>query len=185
MASMKSLLSLLHESKDRCLFKNDHIEVLEKDGWYTYTRHNNGNGAVAVLGFVKKPQLLILGRFEETIPHDDGITLASLTGGVEEGEEFEAAATREFKEESGFDVDKEDLVKLGAIRPSKSSDQAVQLFAVELIDADPEKTHRGGGDGTRGEKNAFCRFVSAEDAINSKDPILITMVARLLSVQKK
>ena len=175
---MKSLLSLLHESKDRRLFKNNYIEVLEKDGWYTYTRHNNGNGAVAILGFVREP-FLVLGRFERTIPHDDGITLSSLTGGVEESEEFKTAAVREFKEESGFDADKEDLIQLGAIRPSKSSDQTVQLFAIELVGMDADKTYKGEGDGTRGEKDAFCKFVSVEDAINSKDPILITMVTRL------
>ena len=38
----------------------------------------------------------------------------------------------------------------------------------------------GEGDGSVGEKDAYCKFISVKDAINSKDPMLCTAILRLL-----
>ena len=183
-----SLVKLLRESTDEVLYKDEWIQVLKKDGWYTYIHDGTGK-FVAVLGYqlsqvssdsgVTEPEFMILGRFEDVPPHDDGIQLVSLTGKLEENESSEDGAIREFKEESGLDAPQ--LKNLGTIRLSKSSDSTGYLFAVELVDVDPSKIYKGEGDGTRGEQNSYTKFVTIEQAINSKDPILITMVARLLS----
>jgi len=175
---MKSLRKILEESK--LLWKDDYIEVRKKDGWYTYVHDGTGK-FVAVLGFVKEPEFMILGRYEDSPPHNEGISLASLTGGLEEKENEKDGATREFGEESGIKINKEDLISLGEVRPSKFTDSVGYLFAVDLTNIvdDLDKKYMGEGDGTKGEQGAYCKFVSLEDMLKSKDPLSITCFARL------
>lgn len=168
------------ESKDPVLWEDEWLQVKSKDDWYTYTHGIKSNGkGVGVLAYSKDP-LMILGRYENTPPHEDGIALASLTGMMDKEEEDAlTTAVRELSEEGGYDEDKEKFLSLGEARPSKSSDTTIYLFACEVEHREGEMS--GEGDGTQGEADAYCKFVSLQEAIDSKDPILATMVARLLT----
>lgn len=166
---------------DKVLFKNKWIEVREKDGWYTYSHSSwcKGKG-VTVLGYRKSnDKIEYLGRHELTICHSDEIELCSLSGGFDkEGENYKICANRELEEESGYVInDMRRFIELGSVRPSKSSDTEIFLFAIELKDND-EKIEIV-GDGTKGEEGAYCDWVSREEAINCKDPLVATMIARL------
>ena len=169
------------ESKDPVLWEDEWLAIKQVDGWYTYSHSIKSDGkGVAVLAYCKEPSLKVLGRYENTPCHGDGVALASLTGMVDHGGEGELeTAVRELEEEAGVVADKENFKDLGTSRPSKSSDTTMYLYAVEVEFKEGKLT--GSGDGTKGEDGAYCKFVSLKDAIESKDPILATMVARLLT----
>ena len=166
------------DNKDKTLWENEWLSIKQKDGWYTYMHQEKSDGkAIAVLGYSEDP-FMVLGRYENTPCHGDGIALSSLTGMVDPGEDFLDAAVREFGEESGLDANKEDFIELGEVRPSKASDTIIKLYAVK-IDYVEGKTS-GEGDGTQGEEGAYCKMVSSKEAIDSKDPMLCTAILRLL-----
>jgi len=166
---------------DKVLWKNDWIEVRERDNWYTFTTSPSGNSnGVAVLGFKREVgETQYLGRYELTVCHSPEIELASLTGMCDkEGENVKTTAMRELEEESGYVVnDLRRFIELGTVRPSKSSDYTITLFAIEIKDTD-EKVEIA-GDGTKGEEGAYCKWISREEAVNCKDPLVSTMIARL------
>ena len=171
-------LSKRAQDEKKPLWTGKHLSVYLLDDWYEVL-HDNSGRFVAVLGYrrVGKDAWEYLGRVEKCPPHQDGFALCALTGGMEEGEEQLAAAIRELEEESG--VKATNLKPLGTIRPSKMSDSTGWLFGVDLSDQPDKDRYEGEGDGTEGEKNAYCKFVSYREVVNSKDPILATMAARL------
>jgi len=167
----------MDKNKDPILWQNEWMKVFSRDGWYTYAHHGNGKG-VAVLGYSVEP-FMILGRYENTPPHDDGISLCSLTGMLDkENEEPTEAAIRELNEESGYVKEVNDLLSLGTIRQSKGTDTLMYLFAVELMF--DKENHFGEGDGTKGEEGSYAKFITAKEAIECKDPLLGLMISRLL-----
>lgn len=184
MNSAKEIMNDMHKALagssegDKTLWENEWLEVREHEDWYTYIHQVKSDGkAVAVLGYSEDP-FSPLGRFEVVPCHHDGIALCSLTGMVDKGEKFVEAAVREFKEESGVDVEESELEDLGEVRPSKVSDTVVHLYAVKVSHQDGKMT--GEGDGTKAEQGSFCRFISVSEAINSKDPLMSTMTVKLM-----
>jgi ADP-ribose pyrophosphatase YjhB (NUDIX family) len=168
--------------KDRELYRGEWLSVRRTADDYEYVHQQKmGREAVAVLGYVSS---WLLGRFEICPPHGDRFpTLCALTGGIEPGESPVEAAVRELREESGFDVPMHSIRGLGTpVRPSKASDTVIHLFTVPIKTDQVEGDFFGPGDGTDGEKGAFCRFVHMREALNSKDPLLATMAARRIGL---
>jgi len=163
---------------DPTLWQDEWIAVKKRDGWYTYTHQLKCNGqGVAVMGYRQGPAgLELVGRYENCPPHDDGITLCSLTGMVEGEDNVLQTAKRELWEEAGIDAPEGDFQYVGAARPSKASDTAIHLFLINVAGRDIGKAT---GDGTKGEEGAYCRWISFQDAVMSKDPILATLAARV------
>jgi len=167
------------------IFRGNWIALCRTPDGYEYTKSwRIGTGCVAVLGYTKDR---VLGRFEICPPHEDPEpALCALTGGVDPKESPRQAAVRELMEESGFKVDIADMTPIGSVRPSKSSDTVVNLFAVKL-DPTPEQLKEkciGEGDGSVFEQGSYCRFVDPKEAILSKDPTLATMTARYAGLLK-
>lgn len=162
------------------LFKGKFLTINLLDDWYEFIHDGNGK-FVAVLGYRRlgKDYWEYLGRFENCPPHQDGISLCCLTGGIENDELPLDAAKRELKEESGIDIETKMFKSLGEVRPSKMSDSTGYLFAVDLSHIAEQDKYVGGGDGTKGEMGSFCKWVDKEKAFNSKDPLLITCISRL------
>jgi len=175
---LKEILEDYENKADKTLWKNEWISVKEKDGWYTYTHQEKSGGkAVAVLAYSIDP-LMILGRYEKTPCHNDGVSLTALTGMVEKGNSPLETAIRELEEESGIKMDAEDFQSLGFTRPGKSSDTIMYLFAVKIPFEEGE--YIGKGDGTKGEEGSYCKFVSIDEAINSKSETISAMILRAL-----
>lgn len=174
---MKRLSKRAAESSEE-LWKGDYLSVRLMDSWYEYLHDGNGK-LVVVLGYrrVAVDAWEYLGRYEKCPPHDDGIALCALTGGIEKDEEPLTAALRELKEESGIVCDPK-IESLGTIRPSKASDSTAYLFSVDLQEVPDKDKYVGEGDGTEGEKNSYCKWVSSVDVLKSKDALLITAMAR-------
>jgi len=157
------------------LYKNDWLSLKEMDG-YIYSHESRSNGkivAILVVDSEKHPGE-VLGRYEDCPPHEDGITLTSITGGVED-DDVEGTAVMELKEEAGYVADETELIPLGTVRPTKSTDTTVYLFG---IDVKGKEQGEAEGDGSEGEKGAYTDWVTEKEAVDCKDPLVATMIAR-------
>lgn len=177
------------------LFKNKWLTIrkktLENGCEYIYSHADwcNSEG-VAILPFrvvmdyslteLGIPKREFLGRYEICPAHSDEVELCSITGGMDkEGERPVFTAVRELEEEGGYRVNPEHVIHLGAVRPSKSSDNIMNLFAVDVDKANATKVEAV-GDGTLGEEGSYCEWIDAVQLANAKDPLLHTMLVRLL-----
>lgn len=171
------------------------IEQLFSDKWLSVNKKTMDNGSeyiysnspwcksngIAILPFRKAkdgyPEFL--GRFEICPAHSDEIELCSITGGMDkEGESPALTAVRELIEEGGYKVPLENVISLGTVRPSKSSDSTNHLFAVNLDNGAEEV--EAVGDGTLGEEGAYCSWISLEELVDAKDPLLHSIFLRAL-----
>ena len=84
-------------------------------------------------------------------------------------------AITELREEAGYYADESELESLGEVRPSKSADTVTYLYA---FDANGKAQYKVIGDGSEYERGAYCKWVSKEQAIWSKDPLMALMIAR-------
>ena len=56
------------------------------------------------------------------------------------------------------------------------------LFAIDLSDEfEAGKKFLGEGDGTKGEEGSYCKFVTIDEAVDSKDALLSVMFLRSLN----
>jgi 8-oxo-dGTP pyrophosphatase MutT (NUDIX family) len=132
------------------------------------------------LPYRKHPEYLFefLGRYEICPAHSDEVELCSITGGYDNSDKFtiEQCALNELMEEAGYEGKLEDLVYLGSVRGSKSSDGITHLFAIDIDKCTPCEAV---SDGTLGEVGAYCDWINLIELINAKDPLLLAMYARL------
>lgn len=167
------------------LYKNKWIEVLEKttdvNGKYVYTHSgwNNGVGVALVPYKIENNEMKILGRYEICPAHSDEVELCSITGGWDnmETHSIVECAVGELKEEGGYLAKPTDLMSLGVVKASKSSDTDIYLFAVDITHAEACEAV---SDGTLGEIGAYCDWIEAKQAMFCKDPLLGTMMMRLV-----
>lgn len=144
------------------------------------------NQGVAILPYRSKtikqwgyPEMEFLGRFEVCPAHSDMPELGAIMGGMDkEGEPAVYTAWRELIEEGGFEVPLDNILYLGTSKPSKSSDNTMYLFAVDLDRGCKEVPAIG--DGTELEKLGFSQWISLDELIASKEPLLQTMYLRLM-----
>lgn len=161
------------------LFHNKWLSLWDVDG-YTFSHETRSNGnLVAILIFDSTKPDTYYGRYEICPAHDDGMELCSITGGVDGGDVV-GTALHEIKEEAGFDAKKEELYVLGTVRPSKSADTVASLYA---WDCKGQEQGEAVGDGSEGEKGAYCKPVTKNEAIMCKDPLMATMIARFESLK--
>ncbi len=173
--------------EEKMLFKDKWVSIIEKTikngGKYLYSKADwcNSQG-VAILPFAfKDEQLKLLGRFEVCPAHSDELELCSITGGMDkEGENALVTAWRELIEEGGYKVKQEDIIYLGSVRPSKASDMTTHLFSVPMNDESRFEVVEATGDGTAGEEGAYCDWITEEQLILSKDPLLHAMYVRMM-----
>lgn len=171
--------------QDRTLFKDEYLSLKQLDTWYTYAhmsrtepaKDGSGQGVAILVYTDDQDGKLILGRYETCIVHkseQDGLT--SITGGVDKGSTIIKSALNELHEEAGYEVDKKDLQDLGTVRISKQEDSLWHLFSYNATG----KVRRQDsiGDGTKGEENAYCKWVSIAQAVGCKCPLVATMIVR-------
>jgi 8-oxo-dGTP pyrophosphatase MutT (NUDIX family) len=119
-----------------------------------------------------------LARLEVCPAHGPELERCSITGGVEPGKSIEEAAQQELWEEAGYHVGVDDLIYLGRVRPSKSTDTIVHLFAVDVTEK-PQSIPLG--DGTSFEASASVVWVDRDQGIQITDPLFVTAITRLQS----
>lgn len=119
-----------------------------------------------------------LGRYEICPSHSGYPELCSFTGGIDkEDKDAFDIAIQEVKEEAGYTVAESDLIYLGRTFPSKASNKIVHLFAVDVTEMEQGEAV---GDGTLGEFGSYTQWVNVNQATFCKDPLMATMIMRLL-----
>lgn len=162
---------------DRTLFEGKFISVIERDGWYEFMHPTDSGGIVYVLVYRGKGKAPILGRYEVCPAHGDKEpTLTSITGQVPLGRTPAAIAVMEVEEEAGYTIAESQLIRLGEVRLSKAADTTAYLYAVDVMDMERGEAP---GDGSFGEKGSYCEWVTVEEAINCKCPVVASMMLRL------
>ena len=164
---------------DKELFRNQYLAVIERDG-YTFSREIRCDGViVSLLPFRNNSdEIEFLARLEICPAHGPELELCSITGGVEPRGVIEEAAQQELWEEAGFRVDVDELISLGQVRPSKSADTVVHLFAVDVTE---KAQSTAPGDGSCFETNASVVWVDYDQGIQIADSVFVTAITRLQS----
>ena len=169
--------TILEDNTEKILGKDEWLSLKQKNG-YTYVHEEKSNGkGIAIIGFkrIGKDAWKFVGRYEETVPHGKGIKLASLTGQVENNDVINTAV-KEFYEEAGIKIDKKELIDLGEADTYKAADTKHYLFAVDCKDHDIDKNPVG--DGSEGEKGAYCEWIKPRDLAKSTDPLIHMLYVR-------
>ena len=163
---------------DNILFQNKFLAIVDRDG-YTFLREVRCDGKiVAMLPFRRLVnQIEFLARLEVCPPHGPELELCSITGGVDPEETVPEAARQELWEEAGYEASEKELVPLGEVRPSKSSDTIVYLFAVDVTE---KEQMTAPGDGTAYEAGASVQWVDFDQGLQITDPLFVTAMARLM-----
>lgn len=162
---------------DKVLFENPFIAVIDRDG-YSFLHLTRANGQlVAVLPYQDTALgRRYLARVEICPAHSPNMEPCSVTGGAETGVAITDTASRELREETGYTLPPERLRSLGTVRPSKQSDTLVHLFAADVGGLTAGEIT---GDGSRFEQGAGTQWVTYAEGLRNKDPLFITMLARL------
>lgn len=161
------------------VYNGNFLSVRVLDGWFESIHEQRCAGRiVAVLIFDRNDSTghRVLGRWEHNPAYRPGLSLLSLTGGVEADLGPDETAVHEAMEEAGADINEADLIRLGEVHPYKAADTTVILYAYDgrgLELCDPI------GDGSEGERGAFCEWIPAKRAALCEDPLVATMITRL------
>jgi 8-oxo-dGTP pyrophosphatase MutT (NUDIX family) len=161
----------------KTLFENKWLELRETEDGYVYSHDgpSAGDGHKVAVCVVKPNGEDVLGRYEYTPCQAQGIKLCSITGSVENKDPI-STAIHELQEEAGIKATPEQLLDLGEVWPSKSSDTICHLYGLVY---DGEINDKPEGDGSIGERGATVKWVNVIEAMAANDPLLPTMLARI------
>jgi 8-oxo-dGTP pyrophosphatase MutT (NUDIX family) len=155
-------------------------------GWFSYNEDSNGvnyiqeaKDGVTVLCYDStkpyKPFLLLheaCSAFRSKEPK-----LVSLTGSIDPHEKLTPldTAVRELAEEAGVVVNKSKLTYLGSVFTYKACTKATYLFLANIAGCEWVDAL---GDGSETEANAYVKWHSLEELLESKDSLLLATYAR-------
>ena len=162
------------------------MTTLYDGGWFSYNRSDGisyieeAKDGVTVLCYDKskgdKPFLLLHEMVSAL--RSDYPQLVSLTGSIDEGEHPRDTVLRELSEEAGVVVLSENVHWLGPIFTYKACTKATYLFFADIENC---SWTRAIGDGSSVEENAYVRWHSLEELLQSKDSLLLATYARSLT----
>ena len=147
-------------------FKNKHMSV----GVLPY--RIDEFGLVTEIGLLHELNYFREGNYCDTL----------ITGTIEyEDDSLLLTATRELKEEGGFELptdSSERWLFLGPIYLYKNSDQVVPVFAVDVTGIEQKEPT---GDGTDKEALSYLKMVPVSDGISSDEGIVLASFIRLFN----
>ena len=164
---------------DEILYENDWVELsaISGEGYkYIYSHESRCSGKiVGILPFRyvdERIEYMLRDEFTPAWSTKHNI-ISSITGGVENNDVIETAI-HEVREEAGYDINEKNLIQLGMIRTSKSSDTIYHLFSFDATNLVQREQH---GDGSELEKKAKSFWT--RDISKSEDALVYTMYYRL------
>lgn len=162
---------------DNILWENRFLAVIDRGG-YTFMREVRAEGIiVSVLPFrANNGTREYLARLEVCPAHSPYLERCSITGGKEKDKSPAESAVIEVKEEAGYSIEEAQLIALGTVRPSKASDTTVYLYAVDVTALTLGEATT---DGSIFEQGSGVEWVSLSEALEVKDSLFITAIARL------
>lgn len=168
----------------KTLYKNKWVslmEVVETDkgvNGYVYSHETRCNGEIiAILPYHNEyiGQYKYLLKNEVTPCWSLEKRLSAITGGWEGGD-IRSDAIRELYEETGYKIEKSDLINLGASYASKSSDTVYSLFSCDLSFRQRDIAP---GDGSIIEHKSEAIWVKPNKLLDILDPQVSVMYLRL------
>jgi len=120
-------------------------------------------------------------RSEITPAWGDEPVLSSITGGYEGGSPDDDII-RELDEEAGYEVDRDELIRLGVSFASKSDDTIYHLYSVDLTGKEAKEAH---GDGSELETIATMEWVDEDVIQDVMDPQVSVIYTRLQAREVK
>lgn len=164
---------------DKVLYSGKWLSIIERNGWYIFSRETTSKGIVYILVLDRTKEKPILGRFEVCPAHNDITqTLTSITGGVNVKREPLDVAVEEIYEETGYRVSSEQVQDLGKVNLTKSTDTIGHLYTVNVAGIERGEAP---GDSSFGEIGSYCDWVSIDEAVECKCPIMSTLLLRCQS----
>lgn len=167
---------IINMHEDVILCKTEYLSLIKRDGWYYFAQVPGSVGGVCVLLYRLNDKLPILGRYEICPAHGDGIALTTIAGGIEKSDTPLEAAVNEAYEEGGYKIKPDAFVDLGKCQLSTNQDTVIYLFAADVTNL---SRYDAPGDGTKGEIDSYCNWISIEEAIFSKSAFMSALIARL------
>lgn len=160
---------------DVYLYKNPWLSLKQLNGPtgpYIYSHEERCDGhIVAVLPHKGRSEFLARDEFTPPWSIKKNF-MSSITGGVDKGESPEAAALRELKEETGYEVSPNDLIPLGTTFGTKSSDTVYHLYGVDVEGLTPGEIDT---EGDANESRATNVWVDSVKIGAARDPILYAL----------
>lgn len=167
----------------KTLYTNQWLELKQIDGdnySYVYSHEKRSNGQIVAIlpwRYSESGTIEYMLRNELTpCWSTKDLIVSSITGGVENDSPINTAL-HEIKEEAGYTILEEDLVPLGTVRTSKSSDT---LYFLYTFNATNLKQKSQDGDGSELEKAATSFWTKSIN--ESQDALVYTLFYRLYSV---
>lgn len=168
--------------KREVLFKNSWLSTVLLNGWYVATEETRtiNDNLVAVMPWrLFDNQRLILARREENLAHygEKKFPLGTITGGCEKYLDIKKHAQEELMEEGGYRIPLKRFRKHGICYPLKSSKAKMHLYSVQIFPSETRK--RSTGDGSIGEEDSSCQWITGDQFLRTKDPYGHTIFMRV------
>lgn len=170
MEKFSKIKKQITKDKEEDLFKNDHISVIDHDGW---TMVKEKDGIVCIPYLIESNQIIIRQEYIPPYKYVDGqeFHLSLVGGGIEQGETPEEALLREIQEEAGLVL--RDNFKIEFMKPlfiSKLSTSKCHMCILTLTENDYHEIAIK-GDGTKFEDMAKVAKIDIKylASLNSSD----------------
>lgn len=188
MRSKEQTEEIKKQSKTLCNNEWVSLKILKdesrKIGGYVYSTEIRCNGNIVSFlpyKFINN-KLEFLFRCEATPCWDlDKICISSFTGGVDSDDSIEKTVIKELREESGYEIEKKDLIDFGKSYGSKSSDTIYHLFSMDLTNKTQTKELEIESEL---EKSSYCKWIDYDD-IYTEDPLAYSILFRFLQYFSK
>lgn len=154
---------------EKVIFQNDVVAVIERQGHIFSRQLHCDSIAVSILPYRNTDQgRQYLAKVEICPAHGPNFERGSIRAGVPRGETPRQCAQRELLHLSGYDADENSLRYMGKVRPCKSSDLVIHLFAVDVTDLPSLNV-----------PDSSSLWLTFQQSLQVSDPIFITAITRL------
>lgn len=154
---------------EKVIFQNDVIAVIERQGHVFSRQLSCDSIGVSILPYRNTDQgRQYLAKVEICPAHGPNFERGSIRTGVPRGETPRQRAQREIFHLSGDDIDENRFQYMGKVRPCKTTDLVVHLFAVDVTDLPSVST-----------QDSSTIWLSFHQSLQVSDPIFITAITRL------
>ena len=120
------------------VYKNSWFSVVKDDKWHYIIEKNSDNGAV-ILILKDNKSFIFVKNYRKAI---DSIVIELPRGYGENGEDSLSAAIRESYEETGYQIAKKNLKKIGSIHPNSAIlASCIDIYIAYVSSSDLKKKH--------------------------------------------
>lgn len=174
---LKTNVNLENDNKEKVLFKNDYVSVIEYEDW---TIIKESDLVVCIIYLIEENQFILRNEYIPTFKYAEGqeYHLTILSGSVKKGESYERALLREIEEEAGIVIDPN--FKIEFLKPLFISKGHASKYYPAIIQLTEKDYHEiiAKGDGSKSEKMSQCVKLDIKyiNSVNTSDLITDYMI---------